>query len=91
MEIITFLKKQKIKIFCATINDSSVSIYNQDFTGPAALVVGTESTGLSEEWVNVADHNIIIPMQGQLDSVNVSVSAAIILFEAVRQRMLIKK
>lgn len=90
MEIINYLRKNKIKIFCATINDSSVSIYDQDYSGPTAFVVGTESTGLSQDWVNAADQNIIIPMHGQLDSVNVSVSAAIILFEAVRQRMLAK-
>jgi len=49
--------------------------------------VGTESTGLSEEWTTSSDHNIIIPMRGQIDSMNVSVSAAILLFEAVRQRL----
>jgi TrmH family RNA methyltransferase len=90
-EIIRYLKKQKIKILCATIADSSVSIYEQDYTGPTAIVVGTESTGLSEEWVHAADQNIIIPMKGQIDSVNVSVSAAIILFEAARQRIFFNK
>jgi RNA methyltransferase, TrmH family len=90
-EIIRYLKGQKINIFCATIADSSASIYEQDYTGPTAIVVGTESTGLSEEWVKAADQNIIIPMKGQIDSVNVSVSAAIILFEAARQRFFFNK
>ena len=52
----------------------------------AAIVMGTESTGLTEVWRQAADAHIRIPMLGQLDSLNVSVSAAILLFEAVRQR-----
>jgi RNA methyltransferase, TrmH family len=49
-------------------------------------VVGTEATGLSKEWIDAADEKIKIPMQGKIDSLNVSVSAAILMFEAVRQR-----
>ena len=55
-------------------------------TGPTALVMGTESTGLTDAWRVAADAHIRIPMLGRLDSLNVSVSAAILLFEAVRQR-----
>ena len=54
--------------------------------GGTALVMGTESTGLTEVWRRAADAHIRIPMLGRLDSLNVSVSAAILLFEAVRQR-----
>jgi len=86
-EIVDFLKKNKLKIFCATLNKTSESCYEQSYTGPTAIIVGTESTGLSDEWIKAADKNIIIPMKGQIDSINVSVSAAIILFEAVRQRL----
>jgi TrmH family RNA methyltransferase len=50
------------------------------------VVVGTEATGLSEQWLNKATQNIIIPMYGEIDSMNVSVSAAILIFEARRQR-----
>ena len=57
-----------------------------DFTKSAAIVVGTEATGLSNEWLKNASQNIIIPMQGEIDSLNVSVSAAILIFEAKRQR-----
>ena len=53
---------------------------------PTALVVGTEATGLSEKWRVESTKNIIIPMQGEIDSMNVSVAAAILLFEAKRQR-----
>ena len=86
-DIIAFLKKNKIRIVCATLSETSVSCYTQDFTVPTAIVVGTESTGLSEEWINAADVNVLIPMKGKIDSMNVSVSASVLLFEAVRQRL----
>ena len=57
-----------------------------DFTGGSAIVVGTEATGLTDEWLNNSFQNVIIPMQGEIDSMNVSVSAAILIFEAKRQR-----
>ena len=57
-----------------------------DYTKASAIVVGTEATGLSEQWMGNASQNIIIPMQGKIDSLNVSVSAAIVIFEAKRQR-----
>ena len=84
-EIITFLKENQINIYCATLQNST-SYHTQDFTFPTALVVGTEATGLSQEWRNAATQNIIIPMQGEIDSMNVSVAAAILIFEAKRQR-----
>ena len=55
---------------------------------PTAIVMGTESTGLTQPWRQAATAHIRIPMLGRLDSLNVSVSAAILLFEAVRQRQL---
>lgn len=84
-EIIAFLKEQKINIYSATLQNSTV-YHTQDYTLPTALVVGTEATGLSEAWRNAATQNIIIPMQGEIDSMNVSVAAAILIFEAKRQR-----
>ena len=53
--------------------------------------MGTEATGLSDTWVNAADQNIIIPMNGIADSLNVSVTTAIVTFEAVRQRRIMNK
>jgi TrmH family RNA methyltransferase len=85
-EVIHFLKSKKLQTICATLTDSAVSCYKMNFNQPTAIVVGTESSGLSETWINAADYNVVIPMQGQVDSMNVSVSAAILLFEAVRQR-----
>ena len=84
-EIIAFLKEKNIRFYCATLQNST-SYHTQNYTFPTALVVGTEATGLSQEWRDAATQNIIIPMQGQIDSMNVSVAAAILIFEAKRQR-----
>ncbi|MBC7438546.1 MAG: RNA methyltransferase, partial [Flavobacterium sp.] len=84
-EIIAFLKEKNIRFFSATLQNSN-AYHTQDYTLPTALVVGTEATGLSEEWREAAVQNINIPMQGQIDSMNVSVAAAILIFEAKRQR-----
>ncbi len=84
-EIIEFLKEKNIYIFCAALQ-KSVDYHKQDYTNPTAIVVGTESTGLTNEWLNNSDQNIMIPMQGEIDSLNVSVAAGIVIFEAKRQR-----
>jgi len=84
-EIISFLKENDITIYCATLQ-KAISYHTVDYTMPAALVVGTESTGLSQEWRDSAAENIIIPMKGKIDSMNISVSASILIFEAKRQR-----
>ena len=84
-EIVEFLKKNSIDIYCAALS-ASKAYQTIDYTTPTAIVVGTEATGLSEEWLENTTQNIIIPMQGQIDSLNVSVSAAILIFEAKRQR-----
>ncbi|MCR4909838.1 MAG: RNA methyltransferase [Bacteroidales bacterium] len=84
-ECIDFLKERGIKIFTAQLQDSKL-YYDTDFRGGSAIVMGTESTGLTDIWRKAADAHIRIPMLGRLDSLNVSVSAAILLFEAVRQR-----
>jgi TrmH family RNA methyltransferase len=85
IEIIAFLKERRINIYCATLQNST-SYHTQDYTTPTALVVGTEATGLTQEWRDATTQNIIIPMQGEIDSMNVSVAAAILIFEAKRQR-----
>ena len=84
-EVIDYLKANNINIYSATLQDSN-EYQTQNYTKPTALVVGTESTGLSEKWRTESTNNIIIPMQGEIDSMNVSVAAAILLFEAKRQR-----
>jgi TrmH family RNA methyltransferase len=84
-ECISFLKENHIRILTAQLQDSQL-YYHTDMCAATAIVMGTESTGLTQQWRSAADAHIRIPMLGQLDSLNVSVSAAILLFEAVRQR-----
>ncbi len=84
-EAIAFLQERGIQILTAQLQDSSL-YYDIDMRRGTALVMGTEATGLTDLWRKAASAHIRIPMLGQLDSLNVSVSAAILLFEAVRQR-----
>lgn len=84
-DVIKFLKEKNIAIFGATLQNSNF-YHTQDYTIPTALVVGTEATGLTQAWRDAATQNVIIPMQGEIDSMNVSVASAILLFEAKRQR-----
>ena len=84
-EIIDYLKTNNINIYAAILQDA-VDYHTEDFTKATAIVVGTEAIGLSEEWRQASIQNIIIPMQGAIDSMNVSVAAGILVFEAKRQR-----
>ena len=84
-EIIEFLKENNIEMYGAALT-ASVEYQTIDYNQPSAIIVGTEATGLSDEWLENTTKNIIIPMRGAIDSMNVSVSAAIIVFEAIRQR-----
>ncbi|MDR6300429.1 TrmH family RNA methyltransferase [Mesonia maritima] len=84
-EIISYLKEKNIAIYSAILQDSEIYT-NQDFTSATAIIIGTEADGLSEEWRKAATKNIHIPMQGKIDSMNVSVAAGILIFEAKRQR-----
>ncbi|MCF6223411.1 MAG: RNA methyltransferase [Flavobacteriaceae bacterium] len=85
-EIIAFLHKNNIEIYAAALSNESEIYTAINYKNSSAIVVGTEATGLSDTWLKNASKNIIIPMQGEIDSLNVSVSAAIIIFEAKRQR-----
>lgn len=84
-EIISYLKEKNIPIYSAILQES-VNYDTCVFTKSSAIVVGTEATGLSEEWRTSSLQNIRIPMQGKIDSMNVSVAAGILIFEAKRQR-----
>ena len=84
-ECIAFFKERQIKILTAQLQDS-YEYYDYDMRPATAIVMGTESTGLTQQWREAADAHIRIPMLGRLDSLNVSVSAAILMYEAVRQR-----
>lgn len=82
---IHFLQARHIQILTAQLQDSHL-YYDTDMRKGTAIVMGTEATGLTNQWREAATAHIRIPMLGRLDSLNVSVSAAILLFEAVRQR-----
>ena len=84
-ECIAFLKERGVRILTAQLQDS-YEYYDYDMRQATAIVMGTESTGLTSQWREAADAHIRIPMLGRLDSLNVSVSAAILMYEAVRQR-----
>lgn len=84
-ECIGWFKRHGITILTAQLQDSHL-YYDTDMRRPTAIVMGTEATGLTPQWRQAADAHIRIPMLGRLDSLNVSVSAAILLYEAVRQR-----
>ena len=84
-ETIEWLRSRGVTIYTAQLQDSSW-YYDCDMKKATAIVMGTEATGLTGIWREAADRHIRIPMLGKLDSLNVSVSAAVLLFEAVRQR-----
>ncbi len=87
-EILIFLDKNQVKIYAAAIDSRSENYTDINFNESCALVVGTEALGLSDDWLEKSTKNIMIPMEGEIDSLNVSVSAAILIFEAKRQRNL---
>ncbi len=84
-EAYQWLKQSHINIFAAELT-ASAWYHETDFTQPSAIVMGTEADGLTDFWLTRADHRIKIPMRGYIDSLNVSVSTAVITFEAMRQR-----
>jgi TrmH family RNA methyltransferase len=85
-DVIQFLEEQDIHIYSATLQNSN-SYLEHDYCQPTAFALGSEANGLSELWRNQPTiQHINIPMQGEIDSMNLSVSTAILTFEAVRQR-----
>ncbi len=80
-----WLKENNIKSYAAELKASNW-YHEEDYTQPSAIVMGTEADGLTDFWLNHADRRIKIPMRGKIDSLNVSVSTAVITFEAMRQR-----
>ena len=80
-----WLDENAVKSFAAEL-EASEFYQNIDFSGPSAIVMGTEAEGLTDTWLNYATQRIKIPMMGKIDSLNVSVSTAVLTFEAMRQR-----
>lgn len=84
-EAFNYLEKRGIQTFAAELQ-ASQWYQDTDFTKPSAIIMGTEADGLTDFWLKKADARIKIPMRGKIDSLNVSVSTAVITFEAMRQR-----
>lgn len=87
-EMMRILRAQYTKIFTTHLADGARSLYDIDFTGSVALVFGNEQTGVSEEIRRLADGNFVIPMMGIIRSLNISVAAAVSIYEAMRQKHL---
>lgn len=88
-EKVAFLEEKKAQgyqIVVTHLDDNTCSFREIDYTKPTLLVMGNEKEGVSEDVLAMADHKIIIPMQGMVQSLNVSVATALILYEAQRQR-----
>ena len=84
-ETISRLKDAGLKIAACT-EKGAEPLYSADLSGPVALVMGSEEDGVSAEYLKLADKQILVPMQGEIESLNVSVATAICLYEVVRQR-----
>src|SRR5690554_2022572 len=84
-QAVRFLQESGIKVVVCT-EKTSDTIYEQDYTGPLALIMGSEDEGVSNQLIRIADGLAKIPMMGEIGSLNVSVASGVVLFEAVRQR-----
>ena len=80
------LKKKGFKLYGTTLNESSTDYRNFDYSENTCFVLGAEKWGLTDELISMVDESIFIPMTGMVQSLNVSVAASILLFEANRQR-----
>jgi tRNA (guanosine-2'-O-)-methyltransferase len=81
------LRKNGFKIYASSISNDASNLYKLDLKSKIAVVLGNEHRGVSDEAVNLADKKFKIPMYGMVQSLNVSVAAAIVLYEALRQRL----
>ena len=84
---IKHLQEQNHQVYAAHLSDVAIDYRQVDYTQPTAILLGTEKWGVTDEAANLVDGHIIIPMQGMVQSLNVSVANAVILFEAQRQRL----
>ena len=85
------LKERGFMLYSTQLSADAVSIHEIDWTAPSAIILGNENRGVSPEMTQLADKNILIPMFGMVESLNVSVATAVILFEACRQRIVAGK
>ncbi|WP_235853942.1 23S rRNA (guanosine(2251)-2'-O)-methyltransferase RlmB [Mucilaginibacter terrenus] len=85
MQTVRFLQESGLQLVCCTEKTNDY-IYKPDYTAPTAIVMGSEEDGIRNEIIRIADHLAKIPMFGEIESLNVSVSTGVILYEAIRQR-----
>jgi rRNA methylases len=85
-EAVATLKGRGMQILATHLSDKAVDFRDIDYTRPTCILMGQEKTGISQEALALADQDIIIPMIGMVQSLNVSVASALILYEAQRQR-----
>jgi len=81
-EVISYLKNKFYRILTATVETNALSYLECSFKRPCAIIMGAESSGLSSPWIAATDQNLIIPMHEYVDSLNLSVSAGILMYEA---------
>jgi tRNA (guanosine-2'-O-)-methyltransferase len=80
------LRKEGFRIYASSLDKGSKDLYDLDFSGKSAIVLGNEHRGVSKEAAESADETFYIPMYGMVQSLNVSVAAAVIMYEILRQR-----
>ncbi|MDT3610223.1 tRNA (guanosine(18)-2'-O)-methyltransferase TrmH [Cronobacter sakazakii] len=85
-DAVSYLKARGMQILATHLSDKAVDFREIDYTRPICILMGQEKTGITEEALSLADQDIIIPMTGMVQSLNVSVASALILYEAQRQR-----
>ncbi|MCF8258307.1 MAG: RNA methyltransferase [Flavobacteriales bacterium] len=85
-EVLAWLRKRHIRSYAAALTDTATPYHHHDFKIPSAILLGSEADGLSDFWLRNSDEQVIIPMRGRIDSMNVSNAAAVLVFEALRQR-----
>ena len=85
-ETLAFLQKNNFKIYTTFMDESAEDLYKKNFTEKSALFFGTEHSGLSDFWLNKGE-NILIPMSGTIDSLNLSNAVAIACYEILRQKL----
>jgi len=89
MQTVKLLQESGLQLVCCT-EKTTENIYKPDYTAPTAIIMGSEEDGIRNEIIRIADHLAKIPMFGEIESLNVSVSTAVIVYEAIRQRTLVK-
>lgn len=80
-----FLRESGLQLVACT-EKTNDNLYQPDYTGPTAIILGSEEDGISDELIRISDHLAKIPMFGEIESLNVSVSAGVLIYEAIRQR-----